>query len=136
MPLDIQGMLLDPAVQNQIRNQIFAYEINYMIEQTPIFSRLNHQPAGSSSFTLDNWAYRPYTYTLGAAITTNSQLTLTLTDVSPLMQGDLLSFGNDSETVMVVSDPKQDRRGEFNRAGFQADREFLRRDAERWNADQ
>jgi hypothetical protein len=105
MPLDIQGMLLDPAVQNQIRNQIFAYEINYMIEQTPIFSRLNHQPAGSSSFTLDNWAYRPYTYTLGAAITTNSQLTLTLTDVSPLMQGDLLSFGNDSETVMVVSDP-------------------------------
>lgn len=75
--------------------------INWFVNRTPLFSRLNKLPVGSPTFLITNDNYRPRSQLLTANYTTGSSTTLTFTDASEFDIGDVLQV--DSELFVVTA---------------------------------
>ena len=97
------GFLTAYDSQNQIRNEISSVAVNWFINRTPLITRLARVPVGSVAYSIVTRKFRPRVTTLGAAIASTSATTITLSDASPFMNGDVLQIG--TEQVEITSDP-------------------------------
>lgn len=88
----------------QIRNDISVVAVNWFANRCPLVTRSRRLPVGSLDFTIVSRNYRPRSFVLNAAVANNTVTTITLTDVSSLMSGDVLQLLS-GERVQVVGDP-------------------------------
>lgn len=104
MPTNLQGILgaFDNAAQ--VRNEIAVISINWFANRCPLITRSDRQPVGSTTFSIVSRTYRTRSATLNAAVANNTVTTITVTDASPFMQGDILELVS-GEGVIVTADP-------------------------------
>ena len=92
---------------NELIIPIYPYIREVFINEAPLVTRLDPpKPAEGQSYNIVTYDIRPRKYTLGAAIN-NTASTLTLSDATPLQQGDILrllsSDGSSFEDVQVTA---------------------------------
>jgi hypothetical protein len=99
----LQGIFGAFDNQAQIRNEITVVAINWFANRCPLVTRVPRMPVGSVTFTMVSRSYRNRNFVLNAnALSTDT--TLTLTDASPIMNGDVIEMAS-CEHVEVVADP-------------------------------
>lgn len=84
----IQGTVDNLA---QIRNDIHVVAINWFVNRCPLVTRVPRLPVASTTFSMVNRAYRSRKATLAAALTASAG-SVTFTDASALMNGDVLEL--------------------------------------------
>jgi hypothetical protein len=89
--------------QAEIRNNIYVVASNWFVNRCPLVTRIPRVPVGSTTFTILNRSFRPRTATLAASVAAGDAQ-ITLTDVSPFMNGDVLELAS-GERVEVIGDP-------------------------------
>jgi hypothetical protein len=99
----LQGIQTAFDNQAEIRNNIYVVASNWFVNRCPLVTRVPRVPVGSTTFTIVSRGYRPRTATLASSVAA-SDTQITLTDVSPLMNGDVLELAS-GERVEIVSDP-------------------------------
>src|SRR4051794_3659517 len=89
---------------NAIITPLQGVAINYGPNRVPLFSRLDAAPLGTVSHQLVSSGYRTPTLTISEGGTyTNSDVTLTVTDGSSVMVGDIYELGTELVLVTAVS---------------------------------
>lgn len=80
---------------------VFGVAINWFVNRTPLTSRLPKQPVGSPEFkiTVDAWRSRDYTFT--AAIADGVATSVTPSDATALIEGDVLQC--EDEYMLVTA---------------------------------
>lgn len=85
---------------------VYAIAKNYYTNRTPLYSRLPEAPLGNTSFITTSDNFRPM-----LATNVNAQVagdtTLTLSDVSSFMIGDVLEVAATGEAVLITADPNK-----------------------------
>jgi len=104
MPSYSQGAVAPYQVASVVPNEVFGIAINWFAPRTPLLARLPKIPDGSPVFQMIGHQYRPRTGTTNAAIANSTGTSLTLVDVSFLMQGDILKLAG-GEYVECTGDP-------------------------------
>jgi hypothetical protein len=89
--------------QAQIRNDIYVVASNWFVNRCPLVTRTPRLPVGSTTFTLVNRTFRARLATLAGAVAA-ADTQITLTDVSPFMNGDVLELAS-GERVEILADP-------------------------------
>src|SRR6185503_11650128 len=106
MPLDVQGILENISLSTEQVTVLYPYLREVFINETPLVSRASMQPAEGAVYNIVSYDVRPRNYTLGAAITTGAT-TITLTDATPLLVGDVLELiktdGSATERIEVTA---------------------------------
>jgi hypothetical protein len=99
----LQG--IQAAIDNQaeIVNDIYVVTTNWYVNRCPLVTRTPRVPVGSTTFSIVGRSFRPRTATVAAAIGA-SDTTISLADVSPLMNGDVLELAS-GERVEILADP-------------------------------
>lgn len=109
MPAAFQQGPVSPGYANTfIPVPVLGVAVNWFAQRNPLFSRLNKVGHNSHAFKLIGHKYRPRSGTLGAAIADGVTTTITLTDASFVMKGDIISInglGSGVEYVEVTADP-------------------------------
>jgi hypothetical protein len=108
MPLDTVGILTpidftleQPSVISTVIREVF-------VDETPLVSRLEHNPATSEVFTIDRYDVRQRGYTLGTGgLGTTGATSLPIADASPFQVGDVLEVtdGTNTERLEVLAPP-------------------------------
>jgi len=98
-----QGILLPAALQNQLPKTQFGIAQLWFVNRTPLTSRFPKFPVGNVSFNMVGYKFRPRTTLLAATIGTGDT-TLTLSDASILMNGDVLQLST-GECVEITAAP-------------------------------
>src|SRR5438067_173879 len=106
MPADIQGFLNSYDSSAQIINDIHVFSTAWYSNRCPLVTRLPRQPALADKFDIVNRFYRARTATLSGAFTASTgSTTITVTDSSPFLAGDVLEVldtaGSATERVEV-----------------------------------
>ena len=98
------GILTNYHETNAIITPAFATAINFKPARWPLQARLGVVPLGAPSFKLVSSGFRPRTTTINEGGTyTNSDTTLTVTDGSSFMPGDLIEIESEVLHVTAVS---------------------------------
>jgi hypothetical protein len=105
MPTNLQGIQDPYSLAATIRNNIYAFASQWYANRCPLVTRIPRVPVGSVTFSIVSSNFRPRTGTLNAAVANNVVTTITVTDASPYMIGDVLELANNSERVMVTANP-------------------------------
>lgn len=91
MPLDISGILQNFSLNNEQSTVLYPYLREVFINEAPLFARLDSWLAEAESYSIITYDVRPRLYTLSGAFTASTgSTTLTMTDTSPLLVGDVL----------------------------------------------
>lgn len=101
-----QGITLPvtTGVSNEVIYPIDVFARTIAIRECPLVARLPRKPIGADKFTFGAKTTRNRSRTLGAALADNTNTTITLTDVSDLMIGDVIELVS-GERVEVTADP-------------------------------
>jgi len=99
----LQGIQTAFDNQAEIVNDIYVVSTNWFVNRCPIVSRTPRVPVGSTTFTIVSRGFRPRIATLAAAVAAGDSQ-LTLADVSPFMNGDVLELAS-GERVEIIGDP-------------------------------
>jgi hypothetical protein len=99
----LQGIQTAFDNQAEVRNNVYVVASNWFVNRCPLVTRVPRVPVGSTTFTIVSRGYRPRTATLAGAVA-SGDTQISLTDVSPLMNGDVLELAS-GERVEIVSDP-------------------------------
>ena len=89
--------------QAEIRNNIYVVASNWFVNRCPLVTRIPRVPVGSTTFTIVSRSYRPRVATLSAPVAAGDAQ-ITLADVSPFMNGDVLELAS-GERVEITADP-------------------------------
>ena len=89
--------------QAEIRNNIYVVASNWFVNRCPLVTRIPRVPVGSTTFTIVSRSYRPRVATLSAPVAAGDAQ-ITLADVSPFMNGDVLELAS-GERVEITGDP-------------------------------
>jgi hypothetical protein len=101
MPLFDGGIVLPQDLSAaEVRNDISVLGINLFVNEFPFITRLPRLAVGTPTFDILTHKDRPRTYTLNAAIADGAATTITFTDASPVMPGDV--FEMDTERFEVI----------------------------------
>ena len=89
--------------QAEIRNNIYVVASNWFVNRCPLVTRVPRVATGSTTFTIVSRSFRPRVASLAAPVAaTDTQITLV--DVSPFMNGDVLQLAS-GERVELIADP-------------------------------
>jgi hypothetical protein len=100
-----QGIMLPYDASGAIVEEIDGVAINFLVNRTPLYSRLNRVPRGSLSFKVTADNYRPIVAVLNNGGTVASGATsMVVTDSSSFMQGDVLETPA-GEAILINADP-------------------------------
>src|SRR5580692_3308608 len=105
----LQGFLGTQQAGIEARNDITVAVRNWFANRNPLVTRLPYVPVERVDFLMYSHQYRNRSTTLGAAVTANNQVAITVADATFLMNHDVLelidtSSGN-SERVQINGDP-------------------------------
>jgi hypothetical protein len=105
----LQGFLGTYQAGIEARNDVTVAVRNWFANRNPLVTRLPYVPVERVDFLMYTHKYRARSTTLGAAVTSNSQTTITVADASFLMNHDVLQLvdsntGN-TEYIQVNGDP-------------------------------
>jgi hypothetical protein len=89
--------------QAEIRNNIYVVASNWFVNRCPLVTRIPRVPVGSTTFTIISRSFRPRVATLANSIAV-SDTQISLVDVSPFMNGDVLELAS-GERVEIIGDP-------------------------------
>ncbi len=99
----LQGIQTAFENQAEIRNNIYVVASNWFVNRCPLVTRVPRVPTGSTTFSIVSRSFRPRVATLAAPVAaTDTQITLV--DVSPFMNGDVLQLAS-GERVELIADP-------------------------------
>ncbi len=99
----LQGIQTAFSNQAQVRNDIYAVTSNWFINRCPLVTRTPRVPVGSTTFNIVKRGFRTRTASVGAPIALGD-LTISLSDASPFMNGDVLELAS-GEHVEITADP-------------------------------
>jgi hypothetical protein len=99
----LQGIQTAFDNQAEVRNNIYVVASNWFVNRCPLVTRIPRVPVGSTAFTIISRGHRPRTATVAAAVAA-TDVQISLVDVSPLMNGDVLELAS-GERVEIVADP-------------------------------
>ena len=78
--------------------------INFFVNRTPVYSRFPHVAVGSLSFKIRNDNYRPNSTTINEGTTySSSDVTLTVTDASIFLPGDVIEIESEQLLITAIS---------------------------------
>lgn len=100
----VQGILQEISVDAQVIHAIQQTGILSKVNQVPLITHLPEVSIGSPIYTINYNMPREDTFTLGAAITSTGQTTITLVNAQTLANGDVLALPN-GEFVQINADP-------------------------------
>jgi len=104
MPAYEQGIQTPYASLAVIPNPVYGRAINYNINRTPLFSRARKRPESGLSFLVTSGRYLPGTTTMNdSGGINNSVTTMTVTDGSMFMVGDVIQVESEYMLVTAVS---------------------------------
>jgi len=104
MPLYEQGIQTPYASLAVIPNEVYGRAINWNINRTPLFSRAGKHPVNSMSFLITAGKYLPGTTTMNdSGGISNSDTTMTVTDGTIFMVGDVINVESEYMLVTAVS---------------------------------
>ena len=89
--------------QAEIRNNIYVVASNWFVNRCPLVTRIPRVPVGSTTFSIVSRSFRPRLAAVAAAVAA-ADTQITLVDVSPYMNGDVLELAS-GERVEIVGDP-------------------------------
>ena len=89
--------------QAEVRNNIYVVASNWFVNRCPLVTRVPRVPTGSTTFTIVSRSFRSRVATVTVAIAA-ADAQITLADVSPLMNGDVLELAS-GERVELIGDP-------------------------------
>lgn len=96
------------SLGNETETRLEAYLREVFVNETPLFARLPHEPTDAQAYNIVTYDVRGRSLTLGAAIN-NSGTTLTVTDSTSLIVGDILELpstdGTSTERILVTAIP-------------------------------
>lgn len=98
-----QGIMLPGPLATQLPKTQFGIAQLWFVNRTPLLSRLPKAPVGNISFQMVGYRFRPRTLSLTATVLVGDT-TLTVSDASILMNGDVLALST-GEAVEVVGAP-------------------------------
>lgn len=98
-----QGIALPYGQRLATPDDYLRIAINYFPNRVPLITRLSRRPVGAMAVKLVGCDYRPRAGTLGGAVADGSTTTITLTDATFVLLGDILKI--ESEYVEVTADP-------------------------------
>ncbi len=105
----LQGFLGSQQAGIEARNDITVAIRNWFANRNPLVTRLPYVPVERVDFQMYTHKYRARGTTLGAAVTSNTQTSLTLADATFLMNHDVLEIVDSAtgtpERVQVSGDP-------------------------------
>jgi hypothetical protein len=99
----LQGIQSAFDNQAEIRNNIYVVASNWFVNRCPLVTRIPRLPVGSTTFTIVSRGFRTRTATVANAIAAGDTQ-ITLLDVSPFMNGDVLELAS-GERVEILGDP-------------------------------
>lgn len=89
--------------QAEIRNNVYVVASNWFVNRCPLVTRIPRVPVGSTTFTIVSRSFRPRVAILMNTVAAGDAQ-ITLLDVSPLMNGDVLELAS-GERVEIIGDP-------------------------------
>lgn len=103
----VPGILQNISLVNEQTTVLYPYLREVFINETPLITRLPREVAEGQVYSMITYDVRPRTYTLAGAFTASAgSVTLTLTDASSLMVGDVLEVldtaGTAAERVEIT----------------------------------
>ena len=105
----LQGFLGTQLAGVEARNDVTVAIRNWFANRNPLVTRLPYVPVERVDFTMYTHKYRTRSTTLGAALTSGSATSLTVTDATFLMNHDVLEIVDSTtgnvERVQVNGDP-------------------------------
>ena len=105
----LQGFLGSQQAGVEARNDVTVAIRNWFANRNPLVTRLPYVPVERIDFQMYTHKYRARSTTLAAAITSNSATSLTVSDNSFIMNGDLIEIVDSTtgnvERAQVVADP-------------------------------
>jgi hypothetical protein len=99
----LQGIQSAFDNQAEVRNNIYVVASNWFVNRCPLVTRIPRLPVGSTTFTIVSRGFRTRTATVANAIAAGDTQ-ITLLDVSPFMNGDVLELAS-GERVEILGDP-------------------------------
>lgn len=126
----LQGIQTAYENQAEIRNNIYVVASNWFVNRCPLVTRVPRVPTGSTTFSIVSRSFRPRIATLAAPVAV-TDVQITLVDVSPFMNGDVLQLAS-GERVELIADPVLStntvavRRAEGTTAGTGAINDMIR----------
>ncbi len=109
MPTFLQGFLGTQQAGVEARNDVTVAIRNWFANRNPLVTRLPYVPVERVDFQMYTHKYRARSTALGAAVTSNSQTSLTLADATFLMNHDVLELVDSAtgniERVQINGDP-------------------------------
>lgn len=104
MPNGQQGTYTPQQAYGVTPVPTFGIGINWFAPRIPLVARLPKVEFGGPSFKLIGHQYRPRSLTLGAAVADGAATTITFSDVTQLMKGDVFKLVS-GEYVEATADP-------------------------------
>jgi hypothetical protein len=105
----LQGFLGTYQAGVEARNDVTVAVRNWFANRNPLVTRLPYVPVERVDFLMYTHMYRPRSTTLGAAVTSNTQTTITVADATFLMNHDVLqlidSATGNAEYIQINGDP-------------------------------
>ncbi len=105
----LQGFLGTQQAGVEARNDVTVAIRNWFANRNPLVTRLPYVPVERVDFQMYTHRYRARSTTLGVAVASNSQTTLTLADATFLMNHDVLEIVDSAtgnvERVQISGDP-------------------------------
>ena len=105
----LQGFLGTQQAGVEARNDVTVAIRNWFANRNPLVTRLPYVPVERVDFQMYTHRYRARSTTLGAAVSSNSQTSLTLADATFLMNHDVLEIVDSAtgnvERVQISGDP-------------------------------
>lgn len=105
----VQGILQNINLSTEQVTVLYPYLREVFINETPLVAMLPREKADAVDYKVTLYDVRPRTYTLAAAVASGAATTMTLSDASPLMIGDILQLtkedGSTYEHVELTADP-------------------------------
>ncbi len=115
----LQGFLGTQLAGVEARNDVTVAIRNWFANRNPLVTRLPYVPVERVDFLMYTHKYRARSTSLAAAVTTNTQTSLTLSDATFLMNHDVLelidSVSGNVERVQVSGDPTSSTSVNVNR---------------------
>src|ERR1700733_9196399 len=105
----LQGFLGSAQAGVEARNDVTVAIRNWFANRNPLVTRLPYVPVERVDFMMHTHKYRARSTTLGAAVSSATQSTLTLADATFLMNHDVLEIVDSAtgniERVQISGDP-------------------------------
>ena len=105
MPFAERGIKTEYNSQNLgfIPNDFFYTALTSFVTRAPLFSRLEMAPVGSPTFGIASDVFRPTSQTLPTATISSGATSITATDGSVFMPGDVIEIESEMFLITAVS---------------------------------